>query len=170
VTNIRGVSTTTPASGAAEVMIKLSHATISAEAVLNHGVTTESSAGVVATRVTNTPALAFRYDLKAGESSSQTVVQEVDGDTGNASTVSLTSTYVGREEVTVPAGTFRQACRFSHRMADTGHSNVFHVTHWVARGSGVMLKSEMTIVFEGQTLSGSQELLSATQNGVAVTP
>lgn len=72
---------------------------------------------------------------------------------------SVKLTFVGFETVTVPAGTFVDACKFSQDlMTATQRTTV----RWIARGSGVMLRS----------VSGSttQELASATLDGVTVTP
>lgn len=67
----------------------------------------------------------------------------------------VTLTYVGRETVTVPAGTFVDACKFSSQIGGAGAGET--TTRWLATGSGLMLRS----------VSGSsmQELVSATSNG-----
>lgn len=68
-------------------------------------------------------------------------------------------TFAGFETVTVPAGTFANACRFS---LESSGSSVRTVVRWIAAGSGVMIKA---------TSAGStQELLSATIGGSPVTP
>lgn len=79
---------------------------------------------------------------------------------GNATfNASSTVTFVGFETVTVPAGTFTDACKFEQRVT-TGSSRV--TTRWLARGSGVVLRIE-----SGGT---TQRLASGALNGVAITP
>ena len=70
-----------------------------------------------------------------------------------------TVTFVGFETITVPAGTFTDACKFEQRVV-TGSTRV--TTHWLAKGSGVVLRIE-----SGDT---TQRLVSGTLNGVAITP
>ena len=72
---------------------------------------------------------------------------------------SSTVTFVGFETITVPAGTFTDACKFEQRVT-TGASRT--TTRWLARGSGVVLRVE-----SGGT---TQRLVSGTLNGVAIAP
>lgn len=65
----------------------------------------------------------------------------------------------GFENVTVPAGTFANACKFTVDLMTSGQ---LQTTQWVARGSGVLLRSD--------TASESQQLVSASVDGTAVKP
>lgn len=68
-------------------------------------------------------------------------------------------TFAGFETVTVPAGTFANACRFT---LESRGSSVRTVVRWIAAGSGVMVKATGA--------SATQELLSATIDGSPVAP
>lgn len=68
--------------------------------------------------------------------------------------------FLGFESVTVPAGTFHNACKFG---LDVTTSGTRTVTRWIARGSGVLVRSEAN---NGDV----QRLMSAKIDGAAVTP
>jgi hypothetical protein len=75
--------------------------------------------------------------------------------------VSSTHGFSGFEDVTVPEGTFRGACRFSSVLKYNGLTIVTE-TSWLARGSGVLIKS---------TSNGQNNVfVSGTLNGVAISP
>ncbi len=74
---------------------------------------------------------------------------------------SQTTRYLGRESVTVPAGTFN-ACKFE-QFDTASPSNV--TTSWLAPGNGVMVKTTGTSTQGPQTISARTLLI----NGAAVT-
>lgn len=79
---------------------------------------------------------------------------------GNASlNASSTVAFAGFETITVPAGTFVDACKFEQRLT-TGSPRV--TTRWLAKGSGVALRIDV-----GGT---TQRLVSGTLNGAPITP
>jgi hypothetical protein len=106
-----------------------------------------------------------RFSLAPGQSITQTrfgttiSVTQIPGSPVNESrmpiNVTTTTTFVGIESVTVPAGTFT-TCRYQTSVPGTDP-----VTTWEHRGSGVMLK------FEGP--HGTSVATSVTVNGVALT-
>lgn len=93
-----------------------------------------------------------RYDLDPGESYTQTYTVSTSGapvaipDT----TSTVKRTYVGRESVTVPAGTF-EACRFEEDV--TVGSTTTTTTMWFDVGSGIELKVDAGDISE--TVSAS---------------
>ena len=70
---------------------------------------------------------------------------------------SLKTTYVGRERISVQAGSF-DACKFIDEMTTPGGTAI--TATWLAVGSGQFLKSE--IINSGQVT----ELVNASINGV----
>ncbi|ULQ47032.1 hypothetical protein JN531_001815 [Flagellatimonas centrodinii] len=124
-----------------------------------HGIRTETSSPFAITvTVSNDPPRFEIYDLDAGQSYMQTYSVTTESSAIPfpipATSISSTTTYVGREQVSVPAGTF-EACKFT----DTdGTSNT---TRWMAVGSGIFLKS----ISDGDV----NELVSYSINGVPVT-
>ncbi len=116
-----------------------------------------TTSGVTTTTRLN-PAEIMRYDLDAGQQYSQTYTLETEtsssfGTFTSSQTVSTTTTYVGRKQVTVPAGTF-DVCEFREQSGSDVTTSFFDV------GSGILVKQ-----ISGDTTS---ELLSATINGTAV--
>jgi len=110
-----------------------------------------------------------RFDLAVGASFTQTVTETMTitgSPTSNGShsrSQTTTRTFLGFEDVSVPAGTFAQACKWRDDIQVSDAPGVTTTaTEWVARQSGLPLR----------TLSGAsdQVLLSASINGVPVTP
>lgn len=101
------------------------------------------------------PYMLFPGGLTPGQSRTHSYARITSVDGATPQTVQITDTYRfnGFETVTVPAGTFNRACSW------TATQNGFVVNFWLARGSGIPLRSQ-----------GGFELLSATINGVAVAP
>ncbi|HEY7884084.1 MAG TPA: hypothetical protein VIC08_03955 [Cellvibrionaceae bacterium] len=99
------------------------------------GVEVVTSSPISTTVVTtNNPGRLSRYDLSIGESYSQTFTSTTQVMGFDVSTpISFTTTFVGIEDVTVPAGTY-SACRFE---TDEGGQLT---THWFAVQTGVELK------------------------------
>lgn len=133
--------------------------------LLTFGVITEASVSGFAftTTVSNDPAREFRYDLNAGQSYSQDYTVTVENPAPAPSTqvdIAETIKYIGRESVTVPAGTFN-ACKFQTSSSTDGGAAAV-TTEWFAVGSGIFLKNK----------SGGDEsvLISASINGAPVTP
>jgi hypothetical protein len=105
------------------------------------------------------PDLDFALAAGAARSSSSSVSVSFSpaAPTPTTFTAASTLTFAGFETVTVPAGTFANACKF---VLDLTASSNQTTTRWIARGSGVMLRS-----VSGTT---TQELVSATLDGNAV--
>lgn len=76
----------------------------------------------------------------------------------STSSSSLTVKYVGRESVTVPAGTYN-ACKFEHSDTDSGTTSV--TTQWVIVGVGLPVKMTSTVNGQTQTIQAT----SITLNG-----
>src|SRR5262249_27861149 len=100
-----------------------------------------------------------KYSLGVGEtyttSYTSTVTTNYNGlpPTSSSETVNYVIKYLGRETVTVPAGTFTDACKFKLNT---------DLIQWEAVGKGVMVKSiSSTNVGQSVTL----ELTSGTLNG-----
>ena len=114
----------------------------------------------------NPGVLDIDFGLGVGQSSSSTSSVEATDSSYNGGqayrfqTVS-TVTLTGFETVTVPAGTFVNACRFA--FSGTWGSQPINSTQWIARGSGVVVRS---VDSEGRV----DELVSAQINNVPVTP
>lgn len=110
------------------------------------------------------PGAEFRFGLDVGESYSQTYAvnstSTVDGQTFEfSSTETDQTTYVGQEQITVPAGTF-DTCHFTETYSIDGETGTYD--YWISVGSGVSIKS----VYD----DGEEEvLLGATINGSPVT-
>jgi len=102
-----------------------------------------------------------RYSLAVGESASQTFTVTTTSNLPNfpTSSTELTGTarYLGRQRVTVPAGTF-DTCKFDE---DNGGYFV-----WWGVGNGLMIKNELPTPLGKQTY----ELISGTINGQGVKP
>lgn len=124
-----------------------------------HGIVTETTSPVATTiTVTNDPGRLERYDLAAGGNFQQSYDVEVVTQlppfggfpippTTSNSSVDRTTTYNGREQVTVPAGTFN-ACKFTDAETTTvtlpgggTSTSSSTTTRWMAVGSGIFLKS-----------------------------
>ncbi|MFT3802094.1 MAG: hypothetical protein QM766_12830 [Burkholderiaceae bacterium] len=105
--------------------------------------------------------LDFSLEPGASTTGSATVSTTYDPAIGQAVPFPLQTTvrFDGLETITVPAGTFENACRFT---VDVTTSSVRRTVRWIAAGSGVLLRSESG----GDT----QELVSGSINGQGVTP
>lgn len=114
------------------------------------------------------------FSLQVGESINEDFVYSLSGATATESS-SLSQTFVGFEDVSTPAGVFRQACHFAFPSESEGVDTTTHV--WIARTSGIEIKRS-TVVF--YTYGGvpatlevryeTQQLVLATLNGVLVSP
>jgi hypothetical protein len=106
-----------------------------------------------------------RFDLEPGETYEWAYSQEDDG-----LETTIQTTYVGRESVTVPAGTF-ETCRFDRIVTerfDLGGSVLeveIRETEWFGVGNGLLIKGE-TEEPDAEII----ELLSASINSVPVSP
>lgn len=100
----------------------------------------------------------FDATLAAGQSTSTDTATTVEF-TGSTRRTTLATpvklTFAGLETVTVPAGTFADACKFTQEISGAGGGEV--TTRWLAAGSGLLLRSV--------TGSDSQELVSASVDG-----
>ena len=135
--------------------------------LLTYGVVTEAESsqfpGTITTTVSFDPAREQRFDLNPGESYTQTFTQTVEtelpsfggasipGQDPVVSERTVTTTYQGRETITVPAGTF-ETCKFTD--SDGG-------TQWLSVGDGLPVKTEAD--------GDESVLISATINGQAAT-
>lgn len=101
------------------------------------------------------PYMLFPGAMSPGQSRTHSYARITSVNGGPPQTVQITEThrFNGFETVTVPAGTFANACSW------TTTQNGFVVNFWHARGSGIPLK-----------VQGGIELLSATIDGVPVAP
>ena len=123
----------------------------------------------VVTTVTNNPAIEKRFDLSPGQSYTQSYTSATNTNVtliASLTTIplivaetptSLKTTYVGRERISVQAGSF-DACKFIDEMTTPGGTAI--TATWLAVGSGQFLKSE--IINSGQVT----ELVNASINGV----
>jgi hypothetical protein len=113
------------------------------------------------------PPIEHHYDIDPGQSYTQTSTITVDGTTSAGgmsfpippvdTTQKLKRTYVGRDSITVPAGTF-ETCHFQDDATVDG--NTVTTDLWMAVGSGVEVKS---------VASGDENVLvSATINGTPI--
>jgi hypothetical protein len=126
--------------------------------------TLQSSPGFSATTVNVPPITPEReFLLRPGQSETITTTSDVTTNQGGSiqgpirSSASRTTTFVGYEDVTVPAGTFRNACKY------TTASNGFSTTTWItSSGQGV----EVQLVNNSQ--GGGEKLTSGTVNGQPV--
>ncbi len=133
--------------------------------VIVYGLTVEVAAqGVMTNQATEfVPFLQESFDLEEGEShtfnwtnENTTIVLGFELTTSQA--ITRTTTYIGRESVTVPAGTF-DTCRMEETGTLDGVGSEA-TTNWWAVGSGVLVKS---------TSDGTvTELLSGVVNGTAL--
>lgn len=153
--------------------------------VLTHGQRSEASSGpgqpASTTEQTYSPPLLERYDLSPGqgfeqsyELISQTTVSGTAFD--SIQSVQLSTTYVRRESVTVPAGTF-STCRYEQTQTVTPPPivigdqiftpppQVSEITTWYAVDSGFPVRR----VNVGDSGTETSELLSFSINGVPVT-
>lgn len=80
-----------------------------------------------------------------------------------------TTTYVGTESITVPAGTFPGACKFQTIVATGDPATAPTTTYWVIRyrGASIPLK---TAESSGSSPVSQMELSSGSVAGVAITP
>lgn len=115
------------------------------------------------------PANLRRFDLNAGDSYTQTYTVTTSGTVtaagfstpvNNSTSISEKVTYLGRESVTVPLGTFANACKVLTE--STAGGSTTSTTVWFAPGSGVSLKQ-----VSGTTTSVTSD---AKINGTKVTP
>ena len=120
---------------------------------------------VTQTIMPNPPLTDLDFGLAVGGSSgaaTSAVTASVSPTTGAGSATFNASgivNFIGVETITVPAGTFTDACKFEQRVT-TGSPRV--IVRWLARGSGVVLRTE--------SVGTTQNLVSGTLNGVAITP
>ena len=115
-TPIKFTTTVLAGIGAGTSVNGRSYSVINAQDVLNYGtVTTSTTFGVsITSTVTQTPAVIVRYSLGVGESFTQTYSSAITGTPFPipANSVTQTQTFLGFEDVTVPAGTFAGACKW----------------------------------------------------------
>ncbi|QHS09947.1 DUF3597 domain-containing protein [Sinimarinibacterium sp. NLF-5-8] len=115
------------------------------------------------------PPVERRFDLQAGDSYEQTYWRRWTLDEGvtrppmdpvtSEYETALTTTYVGRETVTVPAGTF-ETCRFDETSVISSLSDrEMTETKWLAVGSGVLVRLVMQGAPPG-TYRHDEELVS----------
>ena len=171
VVNSRWKSTYTQGNGLPVVSHSLSHNSVSGLSMLDHGTTEETSPGVTDDVLTYTPAEVFRFDLTPGQSYSQAIQERRSFAPTVVETRTVATTFVGFEDVNVPAGTFRQACRFSVRETSNTSPAVYTFDTWLSRGDGVTLKfvSSETGV-PNPAPSSTTELVSAAINGRVLAP
>ncbi|MBP7662191.1 MAG: hypothetical protein KA778_19440, partial [Burkholderiaceae bacterium] len=137
-TPVKFTSTVLAGIGAGSIVNGRSYSVVNSQDVLNYGtVTTSTTFGVaITTTITQTPAAILRYSLGVGESFTQTYSSATTGTPFPvpASSVTRTQTFLGFEDVTVPAGTFAGACKWQFVEGGTT------TTTWNTR-SGLPLRS-----------------------------
>lgn len=120
---------------------------------------------------TYSPSLEFRFDLSPGESHTQTVNASTRANPGTAveevieQTITVTRRYLGRETITVPAGTF-ETCRLETETRTTDASGVVTTarsTLWQGVGTGLSVRQQDGSAESGNLLT--VVLLSATIDG-----
>lgn len=145
----------------------------SAVDVANKRITELGYGGGTGSTTTYVPGYLHRFDLKKGESYTQTYVEKTQfpSSYNMAPTESypLTekATYVGKELVTVPAGQFT-ACKFlieGTATDDRGGVHTWTDTLWVSKGSGKTIKYTSS---SSGNLDEVEELVSAKVNGVPI--
>lgn len=128
---------------------------------------TSTQAGSTQSTIRIDPGRVARYDLEAGQSFQQSYTTTVENNVPGFGTVTTTtetdetSTYVGRETVTVRAGTF-ETCRFDDTVTQTtqGQSSTSQSSNWFDTGSGLLVRQ-----VSGDTTS---ELVEGTINGTPI--
>ncbi len=114
----------------------------------------------------NVPGILFRFDLKPGESYSQTYTTYLESNSGgfedsSTSTETVKTTYIGVVKVVVPAGTF-QACKF-REVTNTKYEGIISQssrTIWFGVDNGLQL--------QGDDEFATSQLLSATIDGRSI--
>lgn len=110
------------------------------------------------------------YSLRVGEAVTESPSVVVDGEQVAASASTLK--FVGFEDVSTPAGVFRQTCHFAYPSTTDGVDTTNHI--WVARTAGVAVQMTSVVLAYGgaeRTVQRrSQRLVLATLNGVLIAP
>jgi hypothetical protein len=114
------------------------------------------------------------FSLRAGETRTETLEALVNGD--RTEVVKASITFVGFESVATAAGVFEGACHFAYPSTREGIDTTEDV--WIARGTGVEVRSLSVVVVYEDTASGpsmqavrrDRRLVQATLNGALVTP
>lgn len=116
---------------------------------------------------TNQPAAEYSFGLKKGASTTQTYTTHCnDGGENYSATNTVKLTYLGRERITVPAGTFN-TCAFEQQISgqdEDATSFAITIKSWLSVGDGLQIKLEST------GLDHKEELVSARINGQPVQP
>lgn len=133
--------------------------------IINYGLTVEVTAMGLVTNVQTTfvPFFGKSFDLEDGDShtfnwTNETITFVQGFEIPSTQAISRTTTYIGREQVTVPAGTY-DTCRMEETGTLDGMGDAA-TTNWWGVGSGVLIKSTS----DGTTT----ELISATVNGTGI--
>ncbi len=128
--------------------------------ILHHG----SSA--LNTQITFDPPRIFNFDLLPGQTFTQTYTGYLNGIPGSSQTV--VTRYMGRETVTVPAGTF-STCHFEY-VISSQNGSIYTQNAWWAIGNGLAVKQTDNIVDStGYVTIQTISLVSANINGINIT-
>jgi hypothetical protein len=130
----------------------------------------EGGAVMSSTRQIIDPGLTTRFDVKPGETYSQTftirltIIQNGIPFPTTLSEVTIVTTYVGRQEITVPAGRFN-TCRFELSISSIIQGQEFVSTDWLwfAVDDGVLVRQWNGT--EDREVTYEEELESGTLNG-----
>ncbi|MGE0808710.1 MAG: hypothetical protein AB7L76_24455 [Burkholderiaceae bacterium] len=132
-----------------------------------YGSVSETTIGGTATTV-NTPPLTMSNSLQPGqaETSTYTATTTYIGTPVPIPASSITYTqmrrFEGLETVTVPAGVFTDACKWTYETTTTSPPSTTTSTLWMSRGTGITLR-----ILSG---GGNDVLVSGTLNGRPIAP
>ena len=133
----------------------------------NEGASRTTTGRTISSRTTYVPSTLLMVALAPGQSFSHTYTSTytqtapLPAPAAQVYSVRVTQTFLGFESVTVPAGTFVDACKFL-KLTTLGSGTTSETTIWRARGSELQLK---TVVKQIVTVMDS-----ATRNGTPITP
>ncbi len=129
----------------------------------------DATSGARSSSLKYSPYLSYPLSMSAGQTHSMSfsTVDLLSGATISSNTLAFT--YAGREAVTVPAGTFATACKYTSTTQTTayGFTVTNDVTSWTDSRVGLVKSYSSTSNF-GVTTTITQELLSANVGGVVV--
>lgn len=120
---------------------------------------------------TTEPATYVDFGLTAGQSHTLNYVARYTNATAGTTITSAESetiTFVGREDVSTPAGSFVGTCHF--KIAYTVDGETTAADAWIAAGSGVLVRSTFKVAVTGGDYVYTETLVAGTVNGVPLRP
>lgn len=133
--------------------------------------TSQTSQGTIQTKLTIDPGRLDRFDMNPGDSYTQTYTATTEGSVSGfqfgptSANITLKTTYLGQETITVPAGTFR-TCKFQRDETISGGSGSGSGTTFEWHGAGA---SNNVVIKTERTDGGISELQSGSINNVPIT-